>query len=69
MTDLDRGFAAGWHDEQYANRHRRMPPDWTPPDMITQAEADAKARRAFGRGFVLGILPLWIGAIIKGWLL
>jgi hypothetical protein len=68
MTDLDRGFAAGWHDEQYANRHRRMPPDWTPPDMITQAEADVKARRAFGRGMVIGGMALSVG-IVAGWLL
>jgi hypothetical protein len=69
MTDLDQGFAAGWHDEQYANRHRRMPPDWTPPDMITQAEADAKARRAFRYGMLVGALMLAIAGIIDGWLL
>jgi hypothetical protein len=68
MTDLEQGFAAGWHDEQYANRHRRMPPDYLPPDMITQAEADDKARRAFGRGIVIGGIALSVG-IIAGWLL
>jgi hypothetical protein len=67
MTDLDRGFAAGWHDEQYANRHRRMPPDWTPPDMITQAEADAKALQAFRRGLIIG--ASFVAGIVAGWLL
>jgi hypothetical protein len=69
MTDIDRGFAAGWHDDQYANRHRRMPPDWTPPDMITQAEAAAKARRAFARGIFAAIVMMWIAGIVAGWLM
>jgi hypothetical protein len=68
MTDLEQGFAAGWHDEQYANRHRRMPPDYLPPDMITQAEADDKARRAFGRGVMLTCASVLIGGV-AGWLL
>jgi hypothetical protein len=68
MTDLDQGFAAGWHDEQYANRHRRMPPDYLPPDMITQAEADDKARRAFGRGMTVGAACCVVGIIAGGML-